>query len=398
MFRTSDENRNLPLIQHKPPERIILEAGAPQVSVKFDMEEESIKFDEGNLFYNRHMQLCRSFSSLLVGTLPEGISFLDGFCASGIRGIRYAKENPNISSVDFVDISPNAVELSLKNAQANALNAHSYEAEFNSFLMENDKEKKYNFIEIDPFGSPAPYIYHAIRSFRRSEGGFLSISATDTAVLCGAHPGACKRIYHSFPLHDELFHEVGVRILWKCVSNTANEFNFGIKPLATLSHRHFFKIFLKLEKGSERALDSFSKTGYLTFCPHCGNRQVGRMGLEVCPHCGKRAKFCGPLWLGELHDAQTLSRMRELNTQREYSDKKELDSLLGLMEGEVGMPPWFYEVHATCRRLKIQPPPKMERLMGNLHNAGFRAVRTHFSPLGVKTDAGVCEFGCALKD
>jgi tRNA (guanine26-N2/guanine27-N2)-dimethyltransferase len=361
------------------------------------MEEESVKFEEGSLFYNKHMQLCRSFSSLLVGTLPKGLAFLDGFCASGIRGIRYAKENKSIQSVDFLDISPEAAKLSRKNAKANALKTDSYEAEFNSFLMENDKGKNYDFLEIDPFGSPAPYIYHAMRAFRNAKGGYLSITATDTAVLCGAHPHACKRVYHSFPLHEEILHEAGVRILWKYVSNIANEFNFGITPLATLSHRHFFKIFLRLKKGSKSALDSFSKTGYLTFCPHCGNRQAGKMGLEICPKCAKRPRICGPLWLGELHDAQTLKKMRELNSARTYSDKEKLDSLLSLMQGEAGMPPWFYEVHATCRRLKIQPPPKMESLLGKLEEAGFSSVRTHFSPLGVKTSADICGFGRALK-
>lgn len=371
------------------------------------LEEEGISFEGGSSFYNPHMRLCRSFSSLLLGTLPNGLSVLDGFCASGIRGIRYAKENPNVSSLDFADISAEAIGLSKKNAEKNGIgakaggtNSISHEAEFNSFLVCREKKEgfaPYDFIEIDPFGSPAPYLYHAVRSLRNSRAAYLSITATDTAVLCGAHPHACKRVYHSFPLHEEILHEAGVRILWKFASRIANEFNFGITPLATLSHRHFFKIFLELEKGSERALDSFSKTGYLTFCPSCGHRQAGRMGLEICPKCGKRPGICGPLWLGELHDAQTLKRMRELNAERGYSDKGALESLLGLMEGEIGMPPWFFEVHKTCGRLGIQPPPKMDAILEGLKGAGFPAVRTHFSPLGIKTAAGICDFGRALK-
>jgi tRNA (guanine26-N2/guanine27-N2)-dimethyltransferase len=359
------------------------------------MEEEGVMFEQGGLFYNTHMRLCRSFSSLLVGSLGGELSFLDGFCASGIRGIRYAKENPNVSSLEFVDISEEAAELALKNARENGLeNVHSQHAEFNSFMM----EREYDFVEIDPFGSPAPYAYHAIRSFRGRKGGYLSISATDTAVLCGAHPHACKRVYHSRPLHDEILHECGIRILWKYVSNIANEFNFGIRPLASLSHRHFFKIFLELEKGSECALNSFGKTGYITFCHCCGHRQKGRYGLETCPKCGKRPGVCGPLWLGELHDLETIGKMRKLNSQRGYSDEGRLDSLLSLMEGEVGMPPWFFEVHASCRRLNIQPPPKIGRLIEKLQGEGFGAVRTHFTPLGLKTDADICGFGRALSD
>ncbi len=339
------------------------------------------------------MQLCRSFSSLLVGALGEDISLLDGFSATGIRGIRYAKENPNVSSLDLLDMDPEAAGLSRRNAACNGLEAEAHTGEFNSFMM----DRKYDFIELDPFGSPAPFLYHAVRAFRSAKKGYLSFTATDTAVLCGAHKNACKRIYHSTPLHDEIFHEAGARILWKFASRIANEFNFGIKPLATLSHRHFFKLFLKLEKGSEHALRDFSRTGCLTFCPSCGYREGGKMGKEACPACGKKAKVAGPLWLGELHDQEVLKKMQELNSERDYSHKKELSRLLGLMVGEVGMPPWFYGIHSTCSRLGIQPPPKRESLIARLQERGFRAAETHFSPTGIKTDAGIRDFASALK-
>ncbi|MFP3950190.1 MAG: tRNA (guanine(10)-N(2))-dimethyltransferase [Candidatus Micrarchaeia archaeon] len=357
------------------------------------MQEEQVSFEAGKIFYNPHMQLCRSFSSLLVGAIGEEISILDGFSATGIRGIRYAKENPNVSSLDLLDMDSGAADLSRTNAIRNGLDAEAYTGEFNSFMM----DRKYDFIELDPFGSPAPFLYHAIRAFRSAKAGYISFTATDTAVLCGAHKNACKRIYHSTPLHDEIFHEAGTRILWKFASRIANEFNFGIRPLATLSHRHFFKLFLKLEKGSENALKDFSSTGYLTFCPSCGHREGGKTGKGSCPACGEKARVTGPLWLGELHDHTLLKRMQELNSERDYSHKKELSGLLGLMEGEMGMPPWFYGIHSTCSRLGIQPPPKKELLISGLKERGFRAAETHFSPTGVKTDAGIRDFASALK-
>jgi len=357
------------------------------------VEEEKVKFDTGGLFYNPHMHFCRSFSSLLVGTIPEELSLLDGFSASGIRGIRYASENPNIKSLSFVDLDEAAVELSKANAKANRIEAEGTQGEFNSFL----NDKRFDFIEIDPFGSPAPYLYHAFRTFRRTRGGYISFTATDTAVLCGAHPDACRRVYHSEPLHDELFHEVGIRILLKFASQVANEFNFGVKPLATLSHRHFFKLFLKLEKGSAAALTDVANTGYITLCKGCGYRQAGEVALEICPKCGKKTSWGGPAWLGELHDAETLKKMQELNSQRDYLHKEKLAKTLSLMQGEVGMPPWFYEIHKTCGRLNIQPPPKTEILLKNLTDAGFKASQTHFSPIGIKTDADICSFGKALK-
>ncbi|MBD3397586.1 hypothetical protein GF412_00430 [Candidatus Micrarchaeota archaeon] len=357
------------------------------------MEEEGIEFETGKSFYNPHMHFCRSFSSLLVGSLPEGLSVLDGFSASGIRGIRYAKENQNISSIDFVEMQEEAAALCGKNAAGNGVSAEIHEQEFNSFLM----DRHYDFLEIDPFGSPAPHIYHAVRSFRNKKSGYLSITATDTAVLCGAHPDACKRVYHSLPLHDEIFHEAGIRILLKYVSRVANEFNFGISPLASLSRRHFFKIFLKLEKGSKKALGDFNSTGYLIFCSACGHRESGRMGMETCPMCGKKPSVAGPLWLGELHHPETLEKMESLNSMRDYAHKEELAETLSIMQGEIGMPPWFFEIHKTCGRLGIQPPPKTKTLLKSLREESFRAEPTHFSPIGIKTDADITAFGKSLK-
>ena len=58
------------------------------------IQEENTNFEVSkDVFYNPNMQFCRSFCSLAVGALEEKLNVLDAFCASGIRGIRYAKEN-----------------------------------------------------------------------------------------------------------------------------------------------------------------------------------------------------------------------------------------------------------------------------------------------------------------
>lgn len=358
------------------------------------LQEEGVSFDSGQEFYNPHMHFCRSFSSLAVGTLPK-VRVLDAFSASGIRGMRYAKENSNVASLEMVDVSEDAVALCKKNSEENGIKSKAHGAEFNKFMM--GREDEYDLLEIDPFGSPAPYLYNAIRSFRLKKEGYLSVTATDTAVLCGAHANACMRIYHSVPLHEEIYHEAGVRILWKFIAHIAGEFDFGIVPLATLSHRHFFKLFLKLEKGADKGVKCFKKTGYLILCPHCRYRHGSEIATDVCPKCGKKAKWSGPLWLGELHDQKTLERMLLLNSERNYAHKEKLEKEIKLMQGEIGMPPYFFNIHSTCGHLDIQPPPKTEVLLQNLQKEGFRALRTHFSPIGVKTDADICTFAKALQ-
>ncbi len=347
------------------------------------MEEESITFETGSSFYNPHMRLCRSISSLAVGAIGQPLEICDGFSSTGIRGIRYAKENQNVSKTTFVEFEESAAALCRKNISSSSVKGEVFEEDFNHHLMDHS----YNLVEVDPFGSPAPYSHFAVRSFRRMKSGYISATATDTAVLCGAHYAACLKQYHSRPLHNELCHEAGARILLKHFANLASEFDFGIVPLFTLSHRHFFKVFLKLEKGAEKAVNNEKQIGFLNFCPKCGWRGAGEIPIQKCPKCKSKIEWGGPLWLGNLHSKTHIRRMQGLNEGRDYKDKSKISSLLSLMEKEDDFPPYFFDVHRSCKRFGLHNPKPIEEIIAALKKKKYSAARTHFSPTGIKTNA-----------
>ena len=61
----------------------------------------------------------------------------------------------------------------------------------------------FDYIEIDPFGSPTDFLESSI--VRLSRRGILAVTATDTAPLCGTYPNTCKRKYsYWLPLQDAL--------------------------------------------------------------------------------------------------------------------------------------------------------------------------------------------------
>lgn len=347
------------------------------------MEEEGIIFEAGASFYNPHMRLCRSISSLAVGAIEKPLEICDGFSSTGIRGIRYAKENSNVSRTAFVEFDSSAAALCRKNISSNSVSGEIFEEDFNRHLMGHS----YNLVELDPFGSPAPHSYFAMRSFRRMREGYVSATATDTAVLCGAHYAACLKCYHSRPLHNELCHEAGARILLKHFANLASEFDFGIVPLFTLSHRHFFKIFIKLEKGAEKAVGNEKSIGFISFCPKCLWMEGSHVPREKCPKCKSRADWGGPLWLGRLHSREHIAAMRALNEERNYKDKAEIGKLLSLMEKEDDFPPYFFDVHMSCKRFGLRNPRPIGEIIAALERRKYSAARTHFSPTGIKTDA-----------
>ena len=57
-----------------------------------------------------------------------------------------------------------------------------------------------------------------------------------------------------------------------------------------------------------------------------------------------------------------------------------------LIEAEA--PATFFDVHAICKSLKISAP-KLDLIFEELENRGFIAIKTHYNPLGIKTDAHI---------
>ncbi len=350
------------------------------------MEEEGIRFALAkNVFYNPAMRLCRSMSSLAVGAIGEDLEVVDAFCASGIRGLRYAEENINVKKLTSLDIDKKAVSL----AKRNAASIRIPRSRFSSVCANISRaafDLDADLLEMDPFGTPSPYLVDAFRFFNTKKSAYLSATATDVAVLCGGKEAPCMKNYHSKPMNNEFTHETGLRILLKKIAETAAEFNMGVSPLVSFSDRHYLKTVVRCTRGAERAAGCMKSIGHVWHCRSCGFRSSGRFP-ERCGNCGKETEYAGPLWLGELHERRTIQTMRYLNDQRSYSDKKEIGRMLGLMEGEVGMPPYYYNVHDLCKLQGARSVPTMEAVLSALSAAGFRARRTHFSPLCIKTDA-----------
>jgi len=359
------------------------------------MKEESIEFETDRLFYNPNMQFCRSFFSLAVGAINKDIALLDGFTASGIRGIRYAKENKNVKQIDFLEANDEAIPIIKKNLAKNKIKGKTieslYEKHFsNGFLF-------YDLIEIDPFGTPVPYLWSTFYGQHKKKEFYLSVTATDVAVLCGPQAKACLKNYHSKSLNNEFTHENGTRILIKRVMESANEFDFGITPILSLSDRHYIKILLKLEKNADKAYDNGSKIGYTSYCNKCGWRSSAKRMKNICELCKSQTDYAGPVWLGELHDKKIINEMLKLNKKRNYQHKEEIEKTLSYILGEINMPPCFYDVHKECKRVKAKTVPKIEEVLKKLNKLGFKASRTHFASTGVRSDAGIKDIHKILK-
>ncbi|MFH0885465.1 MAG: tRNA (guanine(10)-N(2))-dimethyltransferase [Candidatus Micrarchaeota archaeon] len=351
------------------------------------MQEEQIAFSVSkDVFYNPNMRLCRSMSSLAVGAIGEKLELVDAFTASGIRGIRYAKENRNVKKLTLLDIDKRAIALAKKNAKASKLKAPKVQTALGN-ISRLAFELDADFLEIDPFGTPSPYLIDAFRYFNTKKTAYLSVTATDVAVLCGGKTAPCMKNYHSKPMNNEFTHETGLRIMIKKIAETAAEFNMGIKPLVSFSDKHYLKSVLEVRRSADLAFVSMSALGHVSFCHSCGERSHSRFPVNACPRCGNENDFAGQMWLGELHDSDFLKKMTKLNIQREYADKVEIGHFLSLMETEIGMPPYYYNIHALCKLNRMKSVPTIDHVLKDLESKGHKAYRTHFSPICIKTAA-----------
>ena len=106
------------------------------------------------------------------------------------------------------------------------------------------KRKKYDWIDIDPFGTPAPYLNSIIENV--NDNGILGIAATDTAVLCGAKPSVCFKRYGAYSMKRVAAKEVGVRILLGKIQTLAKKNGRSIEPLLSYSEGHHLRVFLRV--------------------------------------------------------------------------------------------------------------------------------------------------------
>ncbi|MBN1134912.1 MAG: tRNA (guanine(26)-N(2))-dimethyltransferase [Methanosarcinaceae archaeon] len=370
--------------------------GATRVMVPILPEGVSFPPSYAPVFYNLEMELNRDINvaatSVFVNRIisqysimPSDVTYVDVLSASGIRGLRIANE-VGVTAV-LNDWSTEAYELIVQNIEMNNLSETTTSSckDGNVLLHGN----RFDIVDLDPFGSPVPFLDAATRSVVH----LLEITATDTAPLCGAHLNSGIRKYAAVPLNNEYHSEMGVRILLGKAAFELAKHDKSMIPLLSHATRHYVRIYLHIGHGAKLADKTLRNMGFISHCPTCGFRKP-EFGLAVhinkeCPVCGSTTKIAGPLWLGRLHVVGFCEEVLLELEKRPMNTKEKAKKIVALCKEELDIPT-FYDQHVICKSLGISAST-MNQLMDALKGAGFRASRTHFSGTSFKTDAGVAE-------
>ncbi len=361
-----------------------IEEGRAQILVP---EIREIVSSDMPVFYNPKMRVNRDLAVLGLQyqceKLGRELMVADPLSASGVRAIRFLKETLCVGKVFANDINEKATKIMEENFKLNEIPEEKYEIhreEANFFLRKN-WGFGFDYVDLDPFGTPVPFIESVALSMKR--GGILSLTATDTAPLSGTYPKTCIRRYGAKPLRNEFKHEVGIRILIKKVIELAAQYDIAMIPLFAYSHLHYFKLFFMKDRGAKLTNSLIDQFGYILYCFNCMNREPVSDPLKVkekCPVCGTKFTVGGPMWLGKLWDEEfTEFIYREADRREEIH--KETKRILKLIHEEAQLQTvGFYMLSKLAEKTGIPQQPPIRKAV-----EFYRGVRTHFEGDGFRT-------------
>ncbi|PMB74447.1 tRNA (guanine(10)-N(2))-dimethyltransferase [Candidatus Bathyarchaeota archaeon] len=348
------------------------------------------------VFYNPCMELNRDFAVLALQAYQKMVNreifICEPLAGCGVRGIRFAVEVEGVKEVLVNDINEKASQLAMLNVKTNRLNKRVIvKNEDANFLLATygAPHKRFDAIDIDPFGSPAPYADSALRALR--DDGFLALTATDMAPLCGVYPKACVRRYYGKPLRTEYCHELAVRLLAGFLALTAAKYNIGVELLFSHSTDHYIRVYAKIAYGAKKADESLKKMGYIAHCFSCFHRETMK-GLfpsilpSKCSECDAKLSISGPLWLGKLVDKKFCELMENELHKKRLGQREKIEKILTLVKGEADAPPTYYVIDKFCDALNLPVPP-LKAVLEGLREENFQAFLTHFNSKGVKSNA-----------
>ena len=310
------------------------------------------------VFYNPDMAFDRALSVHMVKA-SEKKEVCDAFSGSGIRAILYALEGGSVTANDH---NPRAVELIKKNAESNNVSIEILNEDANLLL----RNRRFEVVDVDPFGSPVPYLDSVMNGLKNDS--FLFVTATDTEALCGYARKAALRKYGVSLLKTPFAKELGVRVLLTTIMREGAKHRFGFSVLFSYWRKHYIRVFLRATWSKKAAFNCMNKVNPVFFC-ECGYFSFELDRVRTCPVCGGTITWISPVYLGNIKDNHFLERIEHDLVKQA---RKECDI------------PFYYDTHSLAKFHKIYPP-KIEELIRNLK--GFSASRTIFCSTGVKTDA-----------
>ena len=409
-------------------------------------EERSVRIAlSAGTFYRAESSQARDLECVLASLERKRrchrLSFLDGACASGARGARLLAMDV-VERLTCVDVSSDVRAALVHNLETHARDTSLENVECIFEDVQRVFARKwldgefYDFVDVDGFGS-TNFADGALRVVRH--GGFFYATCTDGRALCGQNPGRCATAFANAVVAPSrpAVNETAMRALIADVVRRADALKLRATPVFSLFHPHgpVFRCMFRIEKRTARGYDAFDedsrRVGFSGYCDACGSTVTVRRPLVTlyghakladneprgetlrCALCASRSDagdagvsprssqlaISGPLWIGPLHDLDTIRAMRDEAHALGWLDAVEqrvqgqlsLRDLFDVFEGEAdpALGAHYYRTDELGRKGRASRVPPRDALLAALRSEGYRAARSSFDPRGMKTDASL---------
>src|SRR5210317_503348 len=113
---------------------------------------------------------------------------------------------------------------------------------------------QYDVIDLDPYGSAAPFIDAAMQSI--VNGGLLCVTCTDMAALGGSHPETAYGRYAGLPIQSAKYlQEMALRLLLHTISVSAARYGRTIRPVLSVGMAFYVRVFVEVHDDKKGVTD-----------------------------------------------------------------------------------------------------------------------------------------------
>ncbi len=375
----------------------------------------------GTGFMNPAMAPARTRSILLLqdalrhGWLNENrpIRVLDALCATGIRVRRWRNEiDSELQSrlhITANDLDVKALDWAMKSIDSDTqikgeftLNDEQVQPDFiekNGIRFQHCDARmamvqgSFQWIDIDPFGSPISFIDGALQALGRV--GVIEVTATDTAALTGSSATSGKRRYGHKGIVDLYAHDDAVRVLLGTIATRAAQLDRSIEPILALFDGHHVRVSVMVRKSKQGADKTRKLMGWRVRTENEPYKFVSH------PASDELEQASGPMWIGPIWNEEICSRLTEENAVATCLAKTtdlEQGAAFGLEWSDGDQLYAEREIRRSVRHISnaaslmstnhlllafdqlprlanVGSLPTMERLIEALNEAGYRTAR-----------------------
>ena len=358
---------------------------------------------------------------------------MDGLAASSLRSRRWLNELPVELAEQLEIISVDRNDESVAWALANHEKHPPKNSNPEQLSIQNGDLRQivysggWQWIDIDPYGSPIPFLDSAMQNLARK--AILQVSATDTAALCGTYPQVTRRRYAAYAVNDSVTHDTAMRILLGNIALCAARHERSIEPLISIFDGHHTRVSVLVTPGKKNASNVYNNLGWRVNEPDkktisaaikaglhnlgCANIPQPRVFLPYNspPESLANGKVSGPLWIGPLAREDVLEQLTEEYALEICGISKEKDeyiiSLTGWNDDDIeksnrGVVRSIKKLYESKDAVGIKGlvtmdelpqwtdiggPPSPKKLVSKLKERGFKASISVISTPAIQTNA-----------